>query len=179
MSQFTEYQVRRFRFIFNQYSEDAVTEADVETDPFQDRFSTDNSQDSGLNNNNNHNGNPFSDDAAINVTVGDSSGNLSDEGGSRNPRGPNFDRRIDIEGDGPVTWKLKLNYRLTASEMFQLLPRLGPPVSLKQVQQFFYDYDSSCTGALDFEDFLEFLADYQVTLEAQRDEALAHYNSQL
>jgi hypothetical protein len=35
MSHFTEYQVRRFRFIFNQYSEDAVTEAEIETDPFQ------------------------------------------------------------------------------------------------------------------------------------------------
>jgi Ca2+-binding EF-hand superfamily protein len=58
-------------------------------------------------------------------------------------------------------------------------PRLGPAISLNQVKQFIYDYDTSCTGALDFEDFLEFLGDYQVTLKQKRDRALGHYNEQL
>jgi hypothetical protein len=46
MAHFSEYQMRRFRLIFNQYAEDAITEAEVEMedlsrnasveDPFQD-----------------------------------------------------------------------------------------------------------------------------------------------
>ncbi|KAJ3091083.1 hypothetical protein HDU96_003156, partial [Phlyctochytrium bullatum] len=32
MAHFSEYQVRRFRFIFNQYSEDAVGEANLRMD---------------------------------------------------------------------------------------------------------------------------------------------------
>ncbi|KAJ3411147.1 hypothetical protein HDV05_002661 [Chytridiales sp. JEL 0842] len=141
MSHFTEYQVRRFRFIFNQYSEDAVTEAEIDTDPFQVPE--------------NELQNPFAD-------------RLSS---SR-------DRRLDIDGAQNSNWKIRLSYRLTANELCSLLPRLGPAISLNQGKQFIYDYDSSCTGALDFEDFLEFLGDYQVTLQQKRDKALAHYNDQ-
>ncbi|KAJ3187591.1 hypothetical protein HK101_009344 [Irineochytrium annulatum] len=124
MAHFTEYQSRRFRFIFNQYSEDAISEAEIETDQ---------------------------------LNAGDSK---------------DFD-------DPPMSWKLKLNYRLTAHELHTLIPRLGPPVSLEQVKLFLYQYESSCTGAMDFEDFLEFLADYQATLAQKRDKALMQYNEQL
>jgi hypothetical protein len=50
---------------------------------------------------------------------------------------------------------------------------------MRQVMKFIYEYDSSCTGALDFEDFVEFLADYQATLEFKRDEAIAYYNKKI
>ncbi|KAJ3206164.1 hypothetical protein HDU67_008350 [Dinochytrium kinnereticum] len=131
MAHFSEYQVRRFRFIFNQYSEDAIGEADVETDPFADIHRTFATRQ-----------NPFGRD------------------------------------ETPTMWKLKFNYRLTASELFALMPRLGPEMSMEQIKMFLYTYDTSCTGALDFEDFIEFLADYQATLAQKRDKALTHYNSQ-
>ncbi|KAJ3108067.1 hypothetical protein HDU97_002302 [Phlyctochytrium planicorne] len=136
MAHFSEYQVRRFRFIFNQYSEDAVGEADVEADPVGA---------SKLSNSN--------------VSTGEDS-NLSKE-------------------DLPQIWRLKFNYRLTASELRSLMSRLGPEMSMEQVKMFLYTYDTSCTGAMDFEDFIEFLADYQATLAQKRDKALSHYSSQL
>lgn len=123
MSQFTEYQVRRFRFLFNQYSEDAVTEADV--------------------------------------VIGRKGMNKG------------------IEYDDNVSWKLKLQYKLTIKEFHMLLPRFGPTVSQSQVKQFIYDYDTTGTGTLDFEDFLEFLADYELTLEEKRKKMLAIYHEKL
>lgn len=42
-------------------------------------------------------------------------------------------------------------------------------------KEMLYKYDSSCTGCLGFEDFLELLADYQDTLLNRRNEAMEYY----
>ncbi|ORY49523.1 hypothetical protein BCR33DRAFT_847478 [Rhizoclosmatium globosum] len=135
MSHFTNYQIRRFRFIFNQYSEGVGISATVESpdnigssveDPFL--FASNNSS----------------------IAVNDSSG-----------------------------WIIRVNYKLTANELIQLMPRFGPPITLTQARDFIYEYDSSCTGCLDFDDFIEFLGDYQAILQVRRDKALGHYYGKL
>jgi hypothetical protein len=45
------------------------------------------------------------------------------------------------------------------------------------VKLIIYRYDTSCCGALDFEDFLEFLADYWITIELKREAARKLYAS--
>ncbi|KAI9327055.1 hypothetical protein BDR26DRAFT_876141 [Obelidium mucronatum] len=131
MSHFTDYQVRRFRFIFNQYSEGATTYASVQqktVDPFQDPIN-----------------------------------------GSTNTLLHRDDQ----------SWSIKINFRLTAKEFCELLPRFGPAITLLQARDFIYEYDSSCTGSLDFDDFMEFLGDYQAILQVRRDKATAYYLGRL
>jgi hypothetical protein len=43
------------------------------------------------------------------------------------------------------------------------------------VRDILYAYDSTCTGCFEFEDYLEFLADYQEVLNKKRVEAAEHY----
>ncbi|KAG5460631.1 MAG: hypothetical protein BJ554DRAFT_7293, partial [Olpidium bornovanus] len=72
-----------------------------------------------------------------------------------------------LAGDGSV--------RITAKELQDMMLRFGPPVAADHVRQFMLKYDSSCTGAMDFEDFLEFMGDYQITLASQRKKARLEY----
>ncbi|KAI9309973.1 hypothetical protein DFJ73DRAFT_968909 [Zopfochytrium polystomum] len=140
MSHFSEYQVRRFRFLFNQYAEDAVATANVEVD-----------------------GN-----------VDESPASSTDDLGSSFSYRP-----VDIDPEAPLNWRLTFRDKLSIKEMHQLLPRLGPEVSICQVRQFIYTYDTSCTGTLDFDDFLEFLADYELTLELQRQKAISFFQEKM
>jgi hypothetical protein len=48
-------------------------------------------------------------------------------------------------------------------------------VSTEYVRDILYVYDSTCTGCLEFEDYLEFLADYQEVLNNKRVQAAEHY----
>lgn len=41
----------------------------------------------------------------------------------------------------------------------------GPQLDEEQVAQLIYKYDHTCTGALNLEDFLEFLSDYEAVVD--------------
>ncbi|KAJ3343261.1 Nuclear control of ATPase protein 2 [Gonapodya sp. JEL0774] len=56
--------------------------------------------------------------------------------------------------------------------------RLGPK-DLHSLLHIIQRYDSSCTGGLDFEDFTDFVADYEVTLRERQSSAREHYRAQL
>ncbi|KNE70630.1 hypothetical protein AMAG_15386 [Allomyces macrogynus ATCC 38327] len=210
MATFTEYQIRRYRFIFAQHAEDALVEqerafssqgtpsmprarsAASDTDPVESesltsrpgsnvpppassvrRHLTDQSH-----------GTMGHSTLGLGVALrggGDSavkdSSTLLTGSTSRIPSLINAIRvhsatssragRAVLDFKQPVV----ANYRLTVRELHALLPRFGPPLPHDVVKSIMYRYDSSCSGLLDFEDFLEFLADYNVTLEMKRDAA--------
>lgn len=52
---------------------------------------------------------------------------------------------------------------LFSDERMQLL--FGPQLDEEQVAQLIYKYDHTCTGALNLEDFLEFLSDYEAVVD--------------
>ncbi|KAJ3267309.1 hypothetical protein HDU77_000022 [Chytriomyces hyalinus] len=121
MSHFTDYQIRRFRFIFNQFSEGVRATAIVSQS----------------------------------------------------------DNLLSKDGRNALTWVMNIHFKLTAKELQQLMPRFGPPVTIAQAQDFIYEYDSSCTGSLDFDDFIEFLGDYQAILQVRREKAMVYYQERL
>ncbi|KAL7754310.1 Coiled-coil and C2 domain-containing protein 2A [Sorochytrium milnesiophthora] len=67
---------------------------------------------------------------------------------------------------------VKMRSRMKLKQLHFALPRLGPPLSLAVARTIIHRYDSSCVGSLDFHDFLEFLADYEATLEHKKESAL-------
>ncbi|KAJ3234634.1 hypothetical protein HDU81_001289 [Chytriomyces hyalinus] len=121
MSHFTDYQIRRFRFIFNQFSEGVRATAIVSQS----------------------------------------------------------DNLLSKDGRNALSWAMNIHFKLTAKELQQLMPRFGPPVTITQAQDFIYEYDSSCTGSLDFDDFIEFLGDYQAILQVRREKATVYYQERL
>ncbi|KXS10413.1 hypothetical protein M427DRAFT_37358 [Gonapodya prolifera JEL478] len=75
--------------------------------------------------------------------------------------------------------KSKPRFRLGPKDLHLLMPRLGPVVSFPDCQHIIQRYDSSCTGALDFEDFTDFVADYEITLRERQWSARNHYRQQV
>ncbi|KAJ3222617.1 hypothetical protein HK099_002087 [Clydaea vesicula] len=65
--------------------------------------------------------------------------------------------------------KIFLRNRLTVKSLIYLLQRIGPPMTVTQILDFIFKYDTSCTGSLDFDDFLELLSDYESTISEQRE----------
>ncbi|KAJ3096131.1 hypothetical protein HK100_005639 [Physocladia obscura] len=139
MSHFTDFQIRRFRFIFNQHSEGAITNA-VVTKTNVSNESTD--QNSSTNY-------PLNHQNGINSNA--------------------------TTFDNDASWLLKISFKLTAMELVQLMPRFGPQINIVQARDFIYEYDTSCTGCLDFDDFIEFLGDYQAILHVKREKAVKYY----
>eukprot|EP01137_Pigoraptor_chileana_P032444 Opistho-2@21804 len=65
--------------------------------------------------------------------------------------------------------------RLSLSALQELMPLFGPELTKEQAKALIYKYDSACEGLLIFDDFLELLADYEVTLKHGRDIAFAAF----
>eukprot|EP01135_Chromosphaera_perkinsii_P005549 Nk52_evm98s352 gene=Nk52_evmTU98s352 len=55
--------------------------------------------------------------------------------------------------------------RLGLIDLYNAMPMFGPQLAVTAVKKLIYRYDRSRDGFLDFEDFLELLADYEVTCE--------------
>ncbi|KAJ3211817.1 hypothetical protein HDU82_004805 [Entophlyctis luteolus] len=130
MSHFSDVQIRRFRFLFNKYSQsESSTYAIIKhTQP----------------------------------------------GGNTNALLPEAPSSWEIAAD-KTSWLLKVNFKITPFELTELMLHFGPAISLTQARDFIYEYDSCCTGSLDFDDFIEFLGDYLAILQVRIDTATKHY----
>ncbi|KAJ1554910.1 hypothetical protein HK405_003744, partial [Cladochytrium tenue] len=83
-------------------------------------------------------------------------------------------------GGGPArSWSLPVAGRICPRDLHLLMPKLGPAGTLAAAKNYIYAHDSSATGALDFDDFLDFLAAYRTELDASRRHAAAVYEENL
>jgi hypothetical protein len=72
----------------------------------------------------------------------------------------------------------QLDSRLTIESLRELLSNIGPLIDANQAKKFVLEYDSSCTGTLGLDDFIEFMGDYILVLGRAKEIATDHYNDQ-
>ncbi|KAI9218995.1 hypothetical protein BC828DRAFT_387180, partial [Blastocladiella britannica] len=192
MSNFSELQLRRFRFIFVQHAEDAVVErlkAHINHATPRGAMALSPATSIGIfpSNSNVHsasNAAAMSTAAALFVLDGASSMHSGDATGQQSPSKASSLRMqgkaptdVDmhtttVDPQSPVSdLQLRSIYKLSPRELQLLMPRFGPAMSYEVARSIVLRYDSSCTGSLDFVDFIEFLADYKVTLDIKREGA--------
>ncbi|KAI9188925.1 Centrosomal protein of 76 kDa [Blastocladiella emersonii ATCC 22665] len=173
MESFTEYQLRRYRFIFAQHAEDAIVEAErahqtAGTPVLRQSRSvvSERSQVSGSGSVHEAQAQRQQQQQMLPPNTSPSAlSGLSLQTQVKQAIRQNVET---TPADDPA---IKANYRLTVRELQSLIPRFGPPLSNDVTRSIMYRYDSSCTGTMDFDDFVEFLADYNVTLELKRESA--------
>ncbi|KAI8920524.1 hypothetical protein BC831DRAFT_478987 [Entophlyctis helioformis] len=159
MSPISHYQLRRFTFLFQQYSGTITTEAELESPA-----------------------------ASIPPTAAASVATSSVALNTQAPQlrasvSGNYRRLSNVtfaetgpEPPAQTTKSITLDNRLVLREFTLLLSRIGPSVTLEQAADYIYEYDSTLTGTLTFEDFIEFIKDYFVILVQERDRAIAYWN---
>ncbi|KAJ1515630.1 hypothetical protein HMI54_009164 [Coelomomyces lativittatus] len=145
MTRFSEYQIRRFRLIFNQYAEYAACSTES----------------------------VFRSETRSLLLSPSKSSILEDtqEGAQQELRrlhSKNSFYSLGSQGRNS-------NLRLTSAGLNIVLDRFGPSLSSETIRSIILRYDTNCCGTLDFEDFLIFLGDYALTIERKRRDALRIY----
>lgn len=72
----------------------------------------------------------------------------------------------------------ELSSRLGVSGLSDLLSDVGPSTTLEKAKQFIYEYDSTLTGTLGIDDFLEFFEDYCALMRQARDSSVETWKNQ-
>ncbi|KAJ3369566.1 hypothetical protein HDU91_007073 [Kappamyces sp. JEL0680] len=73
---------------------------------------------------------------------------------------------------------LNLDGRISVLAFSELLTSIGPSINSQQAMRFIYDYDSSLTGSLGHDDFLEFMNDYVAVIQRSRESAIRYWKTQ-